>query len=215
MPQGTNRIWYLTVILSHNNLFVPHWHYTLIYGLLVQNVTFLSETKYSWIVHFTWPIIYLFTLYDRFEFKILVTIYIIERYLISKIPSTVIWYRLRHNLSRSLHFSLFFKYLNLFQDFMKCYVNVLFYRTCLIIMNILIICSFLFQGILYLESNGLLHFLRIIDSVLQGLQIGAFAAELYHRVNAFIWQLICNIMQLNFPLNFKFTYLFNEDLGNS
>ena len=110
MPQGTNRIWYLTVILSHNNLFVPHWHYTLIYGLPVQNVTFLSETKYTWIVHFTWPTIYLFTLYDRFEFKILITIYIIERYLISKIPSTVIWYRFQQDITYRdlfifLHFS--------------------------------------------------------------------------------------------------------------
>ena len=59
-----------------------------------------------------------------------------------------------------------------------------------------------------LESIGLLRFRRIIDSVLQGLHIGAFVAELYHRVSAFIWQLICNIMQLNYPLNFKFTYLF-------
>lgn len=216
MPQGTNRIWYLTVILSHNNLFVPHWHYTLIYGLPVQNVTFLSETKYTWIVHFTWPTIYLFTLYDRFEFKILITIYIIERYLISKIPSTVIWYRFQQDITyRDLFIFHYFRYLNLFQDFMKCYVNVLFYSTCLIIMTILIICSFLLQGILYLESIGLLRFRRIIDSVLQGLHIGAFAAELYHRVSAFIWQLICNIMQMNYPLNFKFTYLFNEDLDNS
>ena len=143
MPQGTNRIWYLTVILSHNNLFVPHWHYTLIYGLPVQNVTFLSETKYTWIVHFTWPTIYLFTLYDRFEFKILITIYIIERYLISKIPSTVIWYRFQQDITyRDLFIFYYFRYLNLFQDFMKCYVNVLFYSTCLIIMIILIIFFF-------------------------------------------------------------------------
>ena len=120
----------------------------------------------------------------------------------------------RHNLLRSLHFSSFFRYLNLFQDFMKCYANVLFYNTCLIITTILIICSFFFQGILYLESIGLLRFRRIIDSGLPGLHIGAFAAELYHRVNAFIWQLICNIMQLNYPLNFKFKHLFNEDLDN-
>ena len=144
MPQGTNRIWYLTIILSHNNLFVPHWHYTLIYGLPVQNVTFLSETKYTWIVHFTWPTIYLSTLYDRFEFKILITIYIIERYLISKIPSTVIWYRFQQDITyRDLFIFHYFRYLNLFQDFMNCYVNVLFYSTCLIIMTILIICSFL------------------------------------------------------------------------
>ena len=109
MPQGTNRIWYLTVIVSHNNLFVPHWHYTLIYGLPVQNVTFLSETKYTWIVHFIWPTIYLSTLYDRFKFKILVTIYIIERYLISNntVDGYLISIPTRHNLSRSLHFSLF------------------------------------------------------------------------------------------------------------
>jgi len=99
MPQGTSRTWYLTVIPSHNNLFVPHWHYTLIYGLSVQNITFLSETKYTWIMHFTWPIIYLSTLYDIFEFKILVTIYIIERYFISKIPSTVIWYRFQYDIT--------------------------------------------------------------------------------------------------------------------
>ena len=167
-------------------------------------------------MHFTWPTIYLFTLYDRFEFKILITIYIIERYLISKIPSTVIWYRFQQDITyRDLFIFYYFRYLNLFQDFMKCYVNVLFYSTCLIIMTILIICSFLLQGILYLEAIGLLRFRRIIDSVLQGLHIGAFAAELYHRVSAFIWQLICNIMQLNYPLNFKFTYLFNEDQDNS
>ena len=98
---------------------------------------------------------------------------------------------------------------------MKCYVNVIFYRTYLIIMTILIICSFLLQGILYLEPIGLLRFRRIIESILQVLHIGAFAAELYHRVSAFIWQLICNIMQLNYPLNFKFTYLFNEDLDDN
>ena len=134
MPQGTNRIWYLTVILSHNNLFVPHWHYTLIYELPVQNVTFLSETKYTWIMHFTCPTIYLSTLYDRFEFKILITIYIIERYLISKIPSTVIWYQFQQDITyRDLFIFHYFRYRNLFQDFMKCYVNVLFYSTCLII----------------------------------------------------------------------------------
>ena len=109
-----------------------------------KNVTFLSETKYTWIVHFTWPTIYLFTLYDRFEFKILITIYIIERYLISKIPSTVIWYQFQQDITyRDLFIFHYFRYLNLFQDFMKCYVNVLFYSTCLIIMTILIICSFL------------------------------------------------------------------------
>ena len=46
MPQGTSRTWYLTIIQSYNNLFVPHWHYTLIYGQSVQNVTFLSEIIY-------------------------------------------------------------------------------------------------------------------------------------------------------------------------
>ena len=154
-------------------------------------------------MHFTWPTIYLFTLYDRFEFKILITIYIIERYLISNIPSTDIWYRFQQDITYwDLFIFHYFRYLNLFQDFMKCYVNVLLYSTCL-------------HEILYLESIGLLRFRRIIDSVLQGLHIGAFAAELYHRVSAFIWQLICNIMQLNYPLNFKFTYLFNEDLDNS
>ena len=159
MPQGTNRIWYLMVILSHNNLFVPHWHYTLIYGLPVRNVTFLSETKYTWILHFTWPTIYLSTLYDRFEFKILVTIYIIESYLISKIPSMVIWYRFQQDISyRDLFIFHYFRYLNLFPDFMKCYVNVLLYSTCLIIMTILIIWSFLLRGILYLKSIGLLRF---------------------------------------------------------
>ena len=118
-------------------------------------------------MHFTWPTIYLFTLYDRFEFKILITIYIIERYLISKIPSTVIWYRFQQDITyRDLFIFHYFRYLNLFQDFMKCYVNVLFYSTCLIIMTILIICSFLLQGILYLESIGLLRFQRIIDYVL-------------------------------------------------
>ena len=127
MPQGTNRIWYLTVILSHNNLFVPHWHYTLIYGLPVQNVTFLSETKYTWIVHFTWPTIYLSTLYDRFELQILVTIYIIECYLILKIPSMVIWYRFQQDVTYwDLFIFHYFRYLKPFQDFMKCYVNVLF-----------------------------------------------------------------------------------------
>ena len=135
---------------------------------------------------------------------------------ISKIPSTVIWYRFQQDITyRDLFIFHYFKYINLFQEFMKCYVNVLIYSTCLIIMTILIICSFLLQGIFYLESIGLLRFRRIIDSVLRGLHIGAFAAELYHSVSAFIWQLICNIMQLNYPLNFKFTYLFNEDLDNS
>ena len=125
MPQGTNRIWYITVILSHNYLFVPHWHYTLIYGLPVQNVTFLSETKYTWIMHFTWPTIYLSTLYDRFKFKILVTIFIFERYLISKIPSTVIWYRFQHDITyRDIFIFHYFRYLNLFQDFMKWYMSM-------------------------------------------------------------------------------------------
>ena len=137
-------------------------------------------------MHFTWPTFNLSTLYDSFEFKIIVTIYIIERYLISKIPSTVIWYWFQYdNLSRSLHSSLFFRCLNLFRGFMKCYVNVLFYRTCLVIMTILIICSFLLQGILYLKLIGLLHFRCTIDYVLQRLQIGAFAVELYHKVSAF------------------------------
>ena len=45
-------------------------------------------------------------------------------------------------------------------------------------MTILIICSFLLQGILYLESIGLLRFRRIIDSALQGLHIGTFVAEI-------------------------------------
>ena len=95
-----------------------------------------------------WPTIYLSTLYDRFELQILVTIYIIERYLISKIPSMVIWYRFQQDITyRDLFIFHYFRYLNLFQDFMKCYVNVLFYSTCLIIMTILIICSFLLQKI--------------------------------------------------------------------
>ena len=53
----------------------------------------------------------------------------------------------RHNLSTSLYFSSFFRYLNLFRGFMKCYVNMLFYSTCLIIMIILIIWSFFLQEI--------------------------------------------------------------------
>ena len=89
-------------------------------------------------MHFTWPTIYLFTLYDKFEFKILIIIYIIERYLISKIPSTVIWYWFQHDKTS---FLIIFTYLNLFQGFMKCYVVVLSYSTCLIIIIILIICS--------------------------------------------------------------------------
>jgi len=61
----------------------------------IKNIIFLSETKYTWIV----PIIYLSTLYDRFKFKILVTIYSIECYFILKIPSTVILISIpiRHN----------------------------------------------------------------------------------------------------------------------
>ena len=167
MPQGTNHIWYLTVILSHNNLFVPHWHYTLIYGLSVQNVTFLSEIKYTWIIHFyfanhlsvhtLWQIWIQEPRHNLFHWELPHIKDTVDGYLIS-IPT-------RHNLSRSLHFSSFIRYLNLFRGVMKCYVNVLFYSTCLIIMTILIICSFLLQRIL-LEPIGLLRFRRILDSVI-------------------------------------------------
>ena len=108
MPQGTNRIWYLTVILSHNNLFVPHWHYTLIYGLPVQIVTFLSETKYTWIVHFylanhlsvhtIWQIWIQDPHHNLYHWALPHIKDIVDGYLIS-IPT-------RHNLSRSLHFLL-------------------------------------------------------------------------------------------------------------
>ena len=117
MPWGTSRTLYLTVILSHNDSFVPRWHY--IYH-------FCSEIKYTWIVHFIWPIICLSTLYDRFEFKILVTICSIKRYFISKIPSTVILTRFQYNITyRDLFIFHHFRYLNFCQGFMKCYVLVL------------------------------------------------------------------------------------------
>ena len=109
MPQGTNRIWYLTIIVSHNNLFVPHWHYTLIYGLPFQNVTFLSETKYTWIVHFylvnhlsvhtIWQIWIQDPRHNLYYWALPHIKDTVDGYLIS-IPT-------RHNLSRSLHFLLF------------------------------------------------------------------------------------------------------------
>ena len=52
------------------------------------------------------------------------------------------WYRFQYDITyRDLFISSFFRYLNLCQGFMKCYVIVLFQSTCLIIMTILIICS--------------------------------------------------------------------------
>ena len=144
MPQGTSRIWYLTVILSHNNLFVPHWHYILIYGLPVQKCHFSK-----------WNKIYLncaFYLANHLSVHTIWQIWIQDPHHnlyhwalpISKIPSTVIWYPFQQDITyRDLFIFHYFRYLNLFQDFMRCYVNVLFYRTCLIIMTILIICSFL------------------------------------------------------------------------
>ena len=80
----------------------PHWHIFWSMNYMFKSITFLSETKYTWIV----SIIYLSTLYDRFEFKILINIYSTECYIISNIPSTfiLISISIRHNLSRSLHF---------------------------------------------------------------------------------------------------------------
>ena len=112
MPQGTNRIWYLMVILSHNNLFIPHWHYTLIYGLSVQNITFVSETIYlnhafyltnRLSVHTIWHIWIQDPRHNLYHWVLPHIKDIVDGYLMS-IP---IW----HNLSRSIHFSSFSRYL--------------------------------------------------------------------------------------------------------
>ena len=147
-------------------------------------------------MHFTWPTIYLFTLYDRFEFKILVTIYIIECYLISKIPSTVIWYRFQQDIT--------YRDLFIFLHFSGTWT---FFK---ILWSVMSMCSFialaslswpywsvaplLLQGILQFESIDLLRFRFIIDYILQGLLIRAFTDELYHRVRKLTLQLICSIM---------------------
>ena len=142
MPQGTSRTWYLTIIQSYNNLFVPHWHYTLIYGQSVQNVTFLSEIIYlnyafylanHLSIHTIWQIWIQDPRHNLYHWELPHIKDTSDGYLIS-IPT-------RHNFSGSLHFSWFSRYLNLFQGFMKCYVVILSYSTCLIIMTILIICS--------------------------------------------------------------------------
>ena len=88
--RGMIRTLYLKIILSHNDLFVPSLTYILVYELYVQKHHFSKWHKYTWIV----SIIYLSTLYDIFKFKILTTIYSIECYIISNIPSTVTLLRL-------------------------------------------------------------------------------------------------------------------------
>ena len=103
---------------------------------MFKSITFLSETKYTWIV----SIIYLSTLYDRSEFKIPVTIYSTECYIISNIPSMIVLISIpiRHNY-RDIF--IIFRYLNHFQGFMKCYDIVLFKALASLAMTILIICS--------------------------------------------------------------------------
>ena len=108
MPQGTNRIWYLMIIQSHNNLFIPHWHYTLIYGLSVQNITFVSETIYLnhafylanlLSVQTIWQILIQDHRHNLYHWALPHIKDTVDSYLIS-IP---IW----HSLLRSLHFSSF------------------------------------------------------------------------------------------------------------
>ena len=117
MPQGTNRIWYLTIIQSHNNLFVPHWHYILIYGLPVQKCHFSKWNKIylncafylanHLSVHTIWQIWIQDPRHNYYHWALPHIKDTVDGYLIS--IST------RHNLPRSLHFSSFFRYLNLFK----------------------------------------------------------------------------------------------------
>ena len=75
-----------------------HWHVFWSMNYKFKNITFLSETKYTWIVHIIWLIIYLSTLCD-IKFKILVTIYSIQCYFISNIWSTNILIRFQYEMT--------------------------------------------------------------------------------------------------------------------
>ena len=139
IPRGRNHTLYLTAILSHNYSFVTSLTYILIYELYVQKNHFSKWKK----IHLNSINHFLSTRCDRFKFKIIVVIYSTEFYIISNIPSTIILILIPilHNLSRSLHFSSFFRYLNLSQDLMKCYVIVPFKALASLAMTILIIFS--------------------------------------------------------------------------